>query len=361
MRALRAILALASGGVAASASPARAGYDPEWRDGCPAGNLARLPDVQHRAADALERYDGTRPDLVGALPQPDSAFGRNQLGIDTILAHSEATKDSDDRTVIGGAALRGAINIPVSHWYHLRWSTGLHVSLSARHREEGDQTANRRGNLVLQPEFRWQWVATGSNTVDSLDDREHQAAGLRNGIALQAIIARPLDQSDAARADKAMVWRRSAFEGYLVSPRPTWGGAVEIRSEGVGCYAPFIHLRLSLTVTDAATDPENPGHEQMVFLAPQTLTFGVALSSHASVLVQYGLLVYLANNDRTDGTAPQSLIETSALHRFRFGGEWVFGDEHLTGAAYLDLFRGSKLYAGTVVGVSLTWNIGDWK
>lgn len=361
MMAPSAIGALALGVVAASATPGLADYDPEWRDGCPGGNLTRRPDVQHRAADPPERYDGTRPDLVGALPQPDSAFGRNQFGIDSVLAHFAAANNDNNSTVVAGAALRGAINIPVSHLGHIRWSTGLHVTMSSRDLEEGDRTVGHLGNLVLQPEFRWQWVSIGSNTVDSLGDPEHQAAGLRNGIALQAIIAQPFDQSAAARADGTMIWRHTAFEGYLVSPRRTSGGAIEIRSEGVGCYAPFVHLRLSLTVTDAATDPRDVTHEHMVFLAPQTLSFGFTLSSHASVLVQYGLLVYLASNDLVDETAPPSLIETSALHRFRFGGELVLVDRRLTGAAYLDLFRGSKLYSGTVVGLSFTWNMGDWK
>lgn len=353
--------AIVVGLVTASTGYARADYDPEWRDGCPGGNLTHLPDVQYRKADTLESYAGTRPDLVGALPQPDSAFGRNQLGIDSVLAHSATVDANTPSTLVAGAALRGAINIPIGHLYHLRWSTGLHATLSRRHFEEGGQMVNHLGNLVLQPEFRWQWTATGSNTVDSIGDPEHQAAGLRNGIALQAIVARPFDQSVAARTSGAMIWRRDAFEGYLVSPRPTWGGAIEIRSEGVGCYAPFIHLRLSLTVTDAATDPSDVAHEHMVFLAPQTLSFGFALSSHASVLVQYGLLVYVARGDSGPGFPLASLIETSALHRLRFGGEKVFAGGQLTAAASLDLFLGSQLYHGTRVGVSLTWNMGDWK
>jgi len=340
----------------ATVHAARADYDPEWRDGCPAGNLARLPDIAHSAVDPLEPYPGTRPELAGALPQPDSAFGRTQLGTDFTLSHFASPGGEIHAAAVYGAALRGALSVAVSHWRHVRWSAGLRAALSSHHLDDGSLSLDHLGNLVVQPELRWQWVAIGSNPIDSVGDPAHPPASLRNGIAVQAILARPRDQGEAARVDGARIWRRTAFEGYLVSPRPTWGGALELRSEGVGCYAPFVHLRLSLTATEAATDPMDPSHERLVVLAPQTLSVGFALSSHASLLVQYGLLVYLA---RSEGASERSPIGATAIHRFRLGGERVFANGRLTMSGYLDLFAGSALYDGTNVGFSMTWNLGD--
>jgi hypothetical protein len=160
----------------------------------------------------------------------------------------------------------------------------------------------------------------------------------------------------SARTERTSLWRREAFEGYLISPRPTWGAAFEIRSEGVGCYAPFVHLRMSATLTDAVTDPAQSPREHMVWLAPQTLTFGVSPSSHASVLFQYGLLVYFTGE--TARGSPASLIGATAVHRFRFGGERVAGP--LSFSAHLDFFLGSTLYDGSVFGVSVNLHTGDW-
>jgi hypothetical protein len=352
--------------VGSSAGAARADYDVEWRDGCPGGNLARTPDVQHRWADTLERYDGTRPELIGALPQPDSALAGNQIGVDSRIAHFASPGAGGNSASVYGGVLRAHGNAPLSHWSNVRWSAGLAAMLSAHRLEDGHTSIDRLGNLVLEPELRAHWVATGTNVVDSLGDVDHQAAGLRNSVAIQAIISAPLDQAMPARSERLGLWRRDAFEGYLVSPRGTLGGALEIRSEGVGCYAPFVHLRLSLTFTDVPIAPAQPAPvqpapaqpamERMVMVAPQTLSFGFALSSRASMLLQYGLLVYLTR----DGQAAEgSLIGATAIHRFRVGGERVF--DSVTMAVHFDYFLGSALYDGTIVGVSLAWRLGEWQ
>lgn len=341
--------------LAAGAGVARADFDPEWRDGCPGGNLSRTADVLHQASDALPRYAGTRPELTGALPQADSALARDQFGIDGAVSHFASPDASGRSTSLYDGALRLHGGLGGGHEIH--YGAGLGAVLSYHHLQDGPMPVDRVGNLVLEPEFRWQWVATGTNLVDSLGDPDHQAAGLRNGIALQAILAQPLDQSQAARAAATEVWRHAAFEGYRVSPRPTWGGALELRSEGVGCYAPFVHLRLSLTFTEIATLPGNLADENLVMLAPQTLAFGFSPSSHASVWMQYGLLIYFAPGSR--GGPASSLIGETAIHRFRFGIERVLGAA--SAAVHVDFFRGSKMYDGTVVGVSLNWNLRDWR
>lgn len=351
------VVAVAAAVMAAPARDARADYDPEVRDGCPAGNLSRKPDVQQRASDTLEPYRGTRPDQVGALPQADSALAPNQLAVDVVVSHFASQGNDSGPTALYGGALYGHLDRPFARWLQARWAIGLGVAGSAHQLEEGPDRRFRLGTLVFEPELRAQWVATGTNVVNSLDDPEHQAAGLRNGIAVQGIFAAPLDTSMGARADSARVWRRDAFEGYLVSPRATMGGAVELRSEGVGCYAPFVHLRLSATATKAETDPARPSVEHLVLLAPQTLTFGFSPSSSASLLTQYGLLVYFTEDTARGSSA--SLIGASAIHRFRIGGERVVG--RVTFAAHFDFFLGSPLYGGTMFTVAMRLNPGDWK
>jgi hypothetical protein len=342
--------------VAASAGAARADYDPEWRDGCPGGNLSLKPDVAHQASDALPRYAGTRPELTGAMPQPDSALARDQIGFDGTISHFASPGGGRDSASLYGAGLRA--HAGGSHYGRdFHYGAGLGVLLSGHRLQDSPTPIDRLGNLVLEPELHLQWGATGTNFVDSLGDPEHQAAGVRNGFALQAILALPFDQSDAARAMATTVWARAAFEGYRVSPRPTWGGALELRSEGVGCYAPFVHLRLSLTFTQIATRPDAPADDNLVLLAPETLAFGFSPSSHLSVWLQYGLLVYFAPGDR-DGPA-SSVIGETAIHRFRFGFEAMFDGWSVT--PHVDYFRGSKMYDGTVVGVSLNWNLRDWR
>jgi hypothetical protein len=342
--------------VAASAGAARADYDPEWRDGCPGGNLTRTPDVAHQASDALPRYDGTRPELTGALPQADSGLARDQVGFDGTVSHFASPEPGRDSASLYGGGLRAHGGVPLGgHDFH--YGAGLGALLSYHRLQDSPRPVDRLGNLVLEPELRMQWVATGTNVVDSIRDPEHQAAGVRNGVALQAILARPFDQGDAARAMATGVWTRTAFEGYRASPRPTWGGALELRSEGVGCYAPFVHLRLSLTFTRIATLPDHPADESLVLLAPQTLAFGFSPSSHTSVWLQYGLLVYFAPGDRSGPGS--SLIGETAIHRFRFGIERAFDGGSV--ATHVDYFRGSKMYDGTVVGVSLNWNLRDWR
>lgn len=342
-------LAAALGMLAAATATARADYEVEWRDGCPGGNLARTPDVRHREDDRLERYDGTRPELIGALPQPDSALGGNQIGIDSTIGHFASPGDGRPSASLYGGVLRVHGNAPVSHGGHVRWSAGLGAMVSAHRLEDGRTIVDLLGNLVLEPELRAHWVATGTNIVDSLGDPEHQAAGLRNSVALQAIIAAPLDGSDRARADRLALWRRDAFDGYLMSPRATVGGALEIRSEGVGCYAPFVHLRLSAMLTE-------PQMGRMAVVAPQSLSLGFALSSRTSLLLQYGLLVYLTRNGQEVEDPP---IGATAIHRLRVGGERAFDD--FTMALHFDYFTGSALYDGTFFGMSLTWRPGEWR
>jgi hypothetical protein len=343
--------------VAAGSGAARADYDPEWRDGCPGGNLSRTPDVLHRASDLPPRYGGTHPELTGALPQADSGLARDQIGLDGTVSHFASPGNGGNSTSLYGGALRLHGNVPIGGGHDVHHGAGLGAVLSYHRLQDGSAMVDRLGSLVLEPEFRAQWVATGTNIVDSVGDPDHQAAGLRNGVALQAILAEPLDQGMAARVAATGVWSRDAFDGYLVSPRPTWGGALEIRSEGVGCYAPFVHLRLSLTFTEVATQPAAPSTEHVVMLAPQTLAFGFSPSSHTSVWLQYGLLVYFLPGD--PGGVSSSLIGATAIHRFRFGIERVFGG--VTAAAHVDFFHGSAMYDGTVVGVSLNWNLRDWR
>jgi hypothetical protein len=339
----------------ADAGAVRADYDPEWRDGCPGGNLARTPDVQHQASDRQASYGGTHPELTGALPQADSALARDQIGIDGTISHFASRGNDGPSTSMYGSALR--VHGGVATGGDVHWGAGLGAILSYHRLQEGPTMVERLGSLVLEPELRAQWVATGTHIIDSVGDPEHQAAGLRNGFAVQAILATPLDQSTAARAEATAVWARAAFEGYRVSPRPTWGGAIEMRSEGVGCYAPFVHLRLSLTFTEVADQPAEPSTEHLVLLAPQTLALGFSPSSHASVWLQYGLLVYFAPGDRIGAAA--SLVGETAIHRFRFGFERWFGA--VSASAHVDFFRGSTRYDGTVVGVSLNWNPREWR
>jgi hypothetical protein len=340
--------------VAAGAGAARADDVPEWRDGCPGGNLSRTPDVLHHASDTLPRYEGTRPELTGAMPQADSGLARDQIGLDGTVSHFASSGNGGNSTSLYGGALRLHADVALGG-HDVHYGAGLGALLSYHRLQDGPMTVDRLGSLVLEPELRAQWVATGTHFVDSLGDPDHQAAGLRNGIALQAILAEPLDQGPAARAAATAVWSRAAFEGYRVSPRPTWGGALELRSEGVGCYAPFLHLRLSLTFTEAATQPADRSAEHLVMLAPNTLAVGFSPSSHASVWLQYGLLIYFVPGDR--GGASSSLIGATAIHRFRFGIERVLGG--VTAAVHVDFFRGSAMYDGTVVGVSLNWNLRE--
>lgn len=354
MKAPRIALALAV--VMAAGGSARADYDPEWRDGCPGGNRSRTQDIQHRWADKLDDYPGTRPERVGALPQSDSALGDNQVGLDTMVARFASLGNGSGAASAAAEALHVHLNYPFARWLLARWAGGLNLAASAQQLEDGRTRTARLGNAVIQPEMRMQWVATGTNVVDSVKDPDHQAAGLRNGLALQLILAVPFDQGMSARAARASLWRREAFEGYLVSPRSTAGAAFEIRSEGVGCYAPFVHLRLSATFTDIVTDPAQSPREHMVWLAPQTLTVGVSPSSHASVMFQYGLLVYFTGE--TARGSPESLIGATTLHRFRIGGEYVW--RSLTFSAHLDFFLGSTLYDGSMFGVSVNYHTGDW-
>src|SRR5207302_7717577 len=142
------------------------------------------------------------------LPQADSGLARDQFGIDGAVSHFASPNARGRSTSLYDGALRLHAGIGVGHEVH--YGAGLGAVLSYHHLQDGTMPVGRPGNLVVEPELRAQWVATGTNVVDSLGDPDHQAAGLRNGIALQAILAQPPDQSQAARAAATAVWSRAA-------------------------------------------------------------------------------------------------------------------------------------------------------
>src|SRR6185295_7600751 len=110
--------------------------------------------------------------------------------------------------------------------------------------------------------------------------------------------------------ETVVLWRRSAFESYLWSPNRLLGAAFEYRSEGVGCYAPFFHLRLSGMLThDLAA--------RAMGILPQTVAGGLAVSTNASIFFQYGILISLA----ADGSA-NDVFGSNVIHRFRVGLDW---------------------------------------
>jgi hypothetical protein len=334
-----------------STRTAHAGIDTDWRDGCPAGNMQTAGDVSYASSDDTPKYRGTNVRRTGAAPDLDSALIPSRFGLAGFYAHlSSSASGAGVPAYLAGWIAHAHQNVDFSETDERIWSFGASEMLAGMEITENSTTAFQLGNFVFAPSLRRHWTTTGTDVEKSAPDRFDSSVidpvGLRHAIAFQGLIAgRYQWGTGPGEADQDFrLLQRTAFDGYLIAPRETLGLAFETRSEGVGCYAPFVHLRLSILGTHDTAG-------KLMALAPQTLAVGFYASSHFAIMFQYGLLLYEATNREH-----RALLDTNAIHRFRIGGEWTSQDWSF--AAHFDLFRGSTLYDGTVFGFSVSHGIG---
>lgn len=321
---------------------ARADYDPEWRDGCPPANFERAADhiAFSRSIDRPEAaHDdyNTDPHQVGVVPDFDSAFLPTRIAVLGTYSHfadssDEVSPDEHDaatRARLFGGALQLHVNWTVAD----EWRLGASVTAGVLDRLSGDSgsTPRQLANIAFAPAIRHGFLTSFIHAEPG-----HTIAALRHGVALQGLVTASPTTFDAM--ERLVLMRHSAFDSYLYSPHRTWGGFFEYRIEGVGCYSPFIHLRLGGTkTTDLA------GHGMWVL--PESVAAGLAVAADASVFAQYSVLVAVGTNP----VESDPILGSNVIHRFRIGLEWE--SPLATLGTHLDLFRGSVAYNGTVIGV----------
>ena len=340
--------------------PARADYDSDWRDGCPPGNL-------ERAADYLA-YSRAHPPGAAAAPAAPYSTDANQTGpsdgfdsaiIPTRLlvlgdyahyADGRVTVPGGDSRDIGRARLvnvlvQAHLNVPLAVDDQLRLGVTAVAPWAQRLPGDGAGSAPHQfGNIAVMTSLRFGWLSSYLHRRQGSADPEGDVAAVRHAIAIQGMVTgAPVDYD---RADRLILARRSGFEGYLFTPRRSYGGSLEYRAEGVGCYSPFFHLRLSGfgTATDGRT----------TLLLPQTVALGLAVASDTSVFFQYGLLVTVGAQDQRPDQEP--LFVSDAVHRLRVGIAWSFPRWSVT--AHLDQFLGNAAYQGTLLTVYMSLHIG---
>lgn len=325
----------------------------EWRDGCPAGNR---PD-----------YPGTISHWHGATPQTDSALMPSHVMAGSQLSYYTAHNVQGDGTEFTGTIPRLRLWTPYLQ-AHQNFRLGkrsphslaLTATLPYGRQFDGDRKVDGNGRIPPSPDL------LGNPTV-ALSYRRHKlygyfdrqdeenrdvddaVAGMR--IAWAARVATSFPRSDR-HDDRLSLALAHPFDAHWFGPAGILGlpgplaAAFELRAESVGCYAPFVHIRLSVSVQSEAGD--------RVLYLPQTAAVGMYVSSQTALLFQYGVMIRTSNADDTQ----QSLFGIDAVHRFRFGGEhtrdaWRLG-------ANIDLFRGSQRLEGVIIGAYflLNWDKG---
>jgi hypothetical protein len=321
----------------------------EWRDGCPAGNVQQTPDIVFADPAAAPPYSGTDPRLMGPAPQLDSALVPTRVLLAPAYLHFAGDDEAPRARLLGGLA-QVKVNAGESHSTN-PWVGGLSLTapylavLSGDLAPDGQPAPapDQAGNLVLALSLQHYWLTSILDDPDT--DAKVYIAGLRNAWALQLTgAARPWSH-DAE--DSAILLQRTAFDAALFTPHKAVGGSFEWRTEGVGCYAPFIDVRLSLLLTRDASE------QHWSLFAPQTLAVGFAGSSSATAMVQYGMLF-----SAYSGPAAKAVLPTNVVHRVRFGLDVAFASEFSIGVAF-DVFLNSSLYDGTAFEGHLAWNFGD--
>jgi len=323
----------------------------DWRDGCPAGNLQSAADVTYtKAADAPGPGE-TNPRLLGPAPQLDSALVPTRVLLAPAYLHFEGSSDAPRAQLIGALAqvnLNAGQSAPTRAVVFGASLTVPYLNVEGNNLAAGGQSAPapaQLGNLVLGLSLKRHWLTS------FLDDRTTDArayiAGVRNAWAVQLIgAARPWSHD----ADgSTILLQRTAFDAALFTPHKAGGPAFEWRSEGVGCFAPFIHVRLSVVFSKDARD------QHWSIFAPQTLALGLAPSSRFTAMVQYGM-VFSAYTGPAGG-AGQAVLPTNVVHRIRFGVDLSGGS--ISAGAALDLFLNSALYDGTALVGYVAYNFGE--
>lgn len=335
-------------------------FDSNWRDGCPPGNLEKVPDViadsrGGSAAHVQDAYD-TDARLSGAAPQFDSAFVPSRIAV--IGDYSHLTADDGnmaaDHRDSGRARLLGStLQVAVNAQLHEGWVLGVQAMDGYAARLSGDMPANSTtssnaqtnwSNFVLAAAIKHHWLSSFVHVRkkwwEDTTDTEGTIAALRHAAAGQIVLATPW--TDANNADALAIARRNAFDSYQFIPHGVVGGFFEYRSEGVGCYAPFFHLRLGAFWT-------RDGLSQSMLVIPETVAGGLSVGDNVQVFFQYGLLVALQHTSMME----DPVFGASVIHRFRFGFDWA--DASWGIGAYLDYYRGSDAYGGAMFGLHLSY------
>lgn len=352
--------------IVATASVARADYDSEWRDGCPPGNLEQVADyIAYSRAyghDGSQSVYSTDADQIGPTADLDSALVPTRVMAQGQYDHFSFGNDGNGRARLLGTTVQAHLNFPGINFNPLvpigTWRFAASLNLAALQMMSGDGLGSSAapgqwGNIVLAPALRHTWMTSyihhKRKPRDPITDLDGDITALRHAVAFQGLVTASPETYDVN--ETMLLWKRSAFDSALFSPHRTWGGSFEYRTEGVGCYSPFFHLRLAaLWTSDLA------GERLMIF--PETVTVGMSAAAHTSVYFQYGAVVTIGSSD--ENLSP--VFGANVIHRFRFGVDWSFA--HVSVGAHLDEFRGSFAYDGTVLGVYVGVKPaakGDWE
>jgi hypothetical protein len=344
---------LAAGALLAVAGRAWGDYSPEWRDGCPAGDVELNPDVSYASADAAPLSRATEPRLVGPAPELDSALVPTRLlGALEVLHFGSGGADGPARIIGALVQLHLNFRIPETADAH-PWVGGFTLTVPYLNTFSGDSAPDGSpspapgdvGNMVLALSGQHYWLTSILSGRSA--DVAGTVAGVRNALSGQLTFAFRPWTSDQNEPDEVFpLLQRTTFNSAYFAPHPSIGGAFEIRSEGVGCYAPFIHLRLSFAGNQDAAE------QHFMLFFPETIAAGIAPTSNSTIMIQYGLLF-----SGYTGTAAQALLPSSVVHRLRFGLDYTSSSGWSAGGSF-DLFLGNALYDGTALEAYLSWNFG---
>lgn len=322
-----------------------------WRDGCPAGALQQNPDVTYPTPEAAPSYPGTNPRSIGPAPQLDSALVPTRALLTVPFLHFSSNQSASRARMLGGIAQVSANSGNQSDVETSPFVGGLKLTVPYLDLLSGDSsssgqptpTAREFGNVVVAGSLQHYWLT--SILADKASGGPVDIASLRNAWAIQGILAFRPGPSNVG--DATILVQRTAFDSALFAPNFTLGTAFEVRTEGVGCYAPFIDVRLSVLGNQDAAEQ----HWMMFF--PETVAVGFTPGAQAFVaMFQYGLLF-----SAYTGPSNQALLPPSVVHRFRFGLDF-FSDPGFSAGAHLDLFAGNALYDGTAIELYTSWNFG---
>ncbi len=326
---------------------ARADFDVDLRDGCPPGAREVRRDVAYASAADIAPYGGTQEKLTGPVPELDSALVPTSFVMAGSYTHYSPAMAAQ-RARIWEGSLMAHLNLATDRtWLDDDLSIGFTFIASGASVSSGDSVAmvpnaapSEYGNLVLAVSLR------GHGLTSIIDNGPPRLSALRHAWAFQVLGAIPPGSQDSAAAKQALTLEQwYPYDSYRYAPHWALGASAEWRMESIGCYAPFVHLRIGF-VMNPNLDTKTGETDNVMFLAPQTLTLGVYPTARLAAMFQYGLLIYYSPAaPRRDDPLPG----TNAVHRFRFATELPVGTVRV--GAHLDLFRGATLYDGTVFGV----------
>jgi hypothetical protein len=350
---MRALVVVA---IVFASTNAQADFQSEWRDGCPAGSLSVKPDLDYTTDKGPPVYPRTEATRTGAAPDVDSELVPTRFT--AVAGYSQFSSSLN----APGQSARPVAGTIIAHLnrriYESNLGHQLSLGFTGMYSEmaflpHDVETVAQSGNLVVGASLRGHWLTSGTvvdkSRPSSDDNGPIDAVGLRHAVAAQVLVfGRPWDGGTNAQQNDALFLQRTAFTPYLMSPNGGAGFAFETRSEQVGCYSPFIHVRLAFYGTSDAG--------KFDLILPETIAVGFSASEHFSLMFQYGLLIFdHTGNDADSHDHRFALLGTNVIHRFRFGGS--YDADWGSVAAFIDMFRGADLYKGGVLTLSFSPNV----